>query len=80
MTAVDVRIGVTYSPRELEVELPDDTDADGLASQVEEALRGDDGVLWLTDRKGRRIGVPADKLAWVEIGSPSDRGRVGFGT
>jgi hypothetical protein len=79
MAGVDVRIGVTYSPRELEVELPDDTDADGLASRVEEALRGADGMLWLTDRKGRRIGVPADKLAWVEIGSPSDRGRVGFG-
>jgi hypothetical protein len=36
-------------------------------------------MLWLTDRKGRRVGVPAAKLAYVEIGSASDERRVGFG-
>jgi hypothetical protein len=43
-------------------------------------LKGDLGVLWLTDRKGRRVGVPAAKLAYVEIGSPNEERRVGFGS
>ena len=38
---------------------------------------GHDYLLSLTDTKGRRIVVPADKLAYVEIGSPSV-GQVGF--
>ena len=46
---------------------------------MERALSGDLGVLWLTDRKGRRVGVPAAKLAYVEIGSPTEERRVGFG-
>ena len=31
----------------------------------------------LADSKGRRVLVPTDKLAYVEIGSPS-AGQVGF--
>jgi hypothetical protein len=77
--AVEVRIGVTQSPKELEVDLGDETDAAGVAKMVEEALNGGLGVLWLTDRKGRRVGVPAAKVAYVEIGSPSEERRVGFG-
>jgi hypothetical protein len=76
---VDVRIGVTQAPREIEIELGDDADAEKVAKQFEEALAGESGVLWLTDRKGRRVGVPAAKVAYVEIGTPSDERRVGFG-
>jgi hypothetical protein len=76
---VDVRIGVTQAPKEIEIELGDDTDAEKLAKQFEAALAGESGVLWLTDRKGRRVGVPAAKVAYVEIGTPSDERRVGFG-
>jgi hypothetical protein len=75
---VEVRIGVTQAPREIEVEIGD-ADADKVVKQLEEALKGDSGVLWLTDRRGRRVGVPASKVAYVEIGSPSDERRVGFG-
>jgi hypothetical protein len=76
---VEVRIGVTQSPKEIEVDLGDDADAAAIARSVEDALNGDLGVLWLTDRKGRRVGVPAAKLAYVEIGSPNEERRVGFG-
>jgi hypothetical protein len=75
---VEVRIGVTQSPREIEVELGDDADADSLVKQLEEALTSDT-VVWLTDRKGRRVGIPAAKVAYVEIGSPTEDRRVGFG-
>ncbi|MEI7746629.1 MAG: DUF3107 family protein, partial [Actinomycetota bacterium] len=38
-----------------------------------------DGVLWLTDRKGREVAVPIAKLAYIEVGAPSSDRRVGFG-
>lgn len=75
---MDVRIGVTYSPRELEVQLPDDADRAELRRSVEEALSGDDQVLWLTDRRGREIGVPSKRIAFVEIGEPGQARSFGF--
>ena len=35
-------------------------------------------MLWLTDKKGRRVGVPTAKLAYVEIGAPRSDRRVGL--
>lgn len=75
---MDVRIGLTQTPKELEVQLDDDADAGALRKQVEAAL-ADGSTLWLTDRRGRQVGVPAEKLAYVEIGSPDDAHRIGFG-
>ncbi len=75
---MDVRIGLTQTPKELEVQLGDDADASALRAQVDAALAAG-GTLWLTDRKGRQVGVPAGKLAYVEIGSPEDERRIGFG-
>lgn len=76
---MDVRIGVTYSPKELDLELGDDADAASVRAQVESALgEGDDGVLWLTDRRGRQVGVPVQKIAYVEIGAPGADRRIGF--
>jgi len=75
---VDVRIGVTYSVKELEVQLADDADRDEVRSRVETAVSSGDGVLWLTDRKGREVGVPADKIAYVEIGAGEESRAFGF--
>jgi hypothetical protein len=75
---VDVRIGVTYSPKELELELGDDADSETLKGEIDTALGGK-GALWMTDRRGRQVAVPVDKIAYVEIGSPDDAHRIGFG-
>jgi hypothetical protein len=75
---VEVRIGVTYTPKEIEVDVSDDTDRDQLIAAVEEAVSSEGKVLWLTDRKGRRVGVPSAKLAYVEIGADASQHRVGF--
>lgn len=77
---MDVRIGVTYTAKELEVDLGDDADSDAIRDDVDTALAGDGAVLWLTDKRGRRVGVPVDKVAYVEIGSPEDARRIGFAT
>jgi hypothetical protein len=75
---VDVRIGVTQAPRELNVEVAD-TDRDDLRARVEAALSGATDVLWLTDKRGRDIGVPSAKIAYVELGSADGDRRIGFG-
>jgi len=76
---VDVRIGVIQTPREIEVELVDDTDPDALKKTIEDAVASGQGFLWLTDKKGRQVGVQVEKLAYVDIGSSGDKGRIGFG-
>ena len=76
---MQVRIGVTYTPKEIEVDL-DDSEGDKLSKAVEAALSGSSSVLWVTDRRGRRVGIPADKLAYIELGSPAEERRVGFAT
>ena len=76
---MQVRIGVTNIPREIEVELPDDADADSLRASVEKLLTSGSGMLWLTDRKGHQLGVVVEKLAYIDLGSGSDHARIGFG-
>jgi hypothetical protein len=76
---VDVRIGIIQTPKELEIELSDDTDSEEVLKQIDTALSAPDGVLWLTDRNGRQIAVPSAKVAYVELGAQNDGRRVGFG-
>lgn len=73
---MDVRIGVQHVARELVID--SSLDADAIATAVSKALTGESRILSLDDVKGRRIVVPAEKLAYVEIGEPEAR-RVGFG-
>jgi hypothetical protein len=75
---MDIRIGIVQSMKEIEVELSADADRDKIMKEVEKALTGDQ-VLWLTDRKGRRVGVPASRIAYVELGTPASERVVGFG-
>ena len=36
-------------------------------------------MVWLTDVKGRRVGAPADRIAYVEIEEDGATQHVGFG-
>ncbi|WP_197380587.1 DUF3107 domain-containing protein [Mycolicibacterium mengxianglii] len=73
---MEVKIGVTDSPRELAFISAETPDA--LEKQVTSALTQPDGVLSLTDDKGRRFVILAARIAYVELG-PADSRRVGFG-
>ena len=75
---MDVRIGISQAPRELTVEMPDD-ERDETVGAVEAALSGSVEVLWLVDKRGRRVGVPAAKIAYVEVGTSDGDRRIGFG-
>jgi hypothetical protein len=76
---VDVRIGITQVARELLIELSDDTDRDTLRSSIDAALGGAVDTLTLTDRRGRDILVPAEKIAYIELGPATGDRRIGFG-
>ncbi|KKE98689.1 DUF3107 domain-containing protein [Mycolicibacterium obuense] len=73
---MEVKIGVTDSPRELIINSAQ-TPAE-VEKLVTDALEAGSGVLALTDEKGRRYLVQAARIAYVEIGA-ADARRVGFG-
>jgi hypothetical protein len=75
---MEVRIGVIYSTRELTIET--DESAEAVVAAFDGALSKSDALLWLTDNKGRRIGVPADKIAYVEVAADVGGRKVGFGS
>lgn len=75
---MDVRIGVSQAPRELNLELADDQ-RDELKAQIDAALGGALDVLWLTDKKGRQVALPAAKIAYIELGANDGERRIGFG-
>ena len=72
---VEVKIGVLQTPREIVLE------SNQAPAEVEElvaaALKSVDGQLSLTDERGRRVIVPANLVAYIEIAQADSR-RVGF--
>lgn len=74
---MEVKIGVQYSARELSLESPQTPDE--VENALAAAYKSSGGLFTLVDEKGRRVVVPVDKIAYVEIADAHDR-RVGFGT
>ncbi|MET7288332.1 DUF3107 domain-containing protein [Streptomyces sp. NPDC005573] len=74
---MEVKIGVQHAPREIVLESGQSVEE--IERVVAEALAGKSALLSLKDERGRQILVPADRLAYVEIGEPTVR-KVGFGT
>jgi uncharacterized protein DUF3107 len=72
---VEVKIGVQQAQREMVVEVGES--AEEIQQQVSDVLASGEGVIVLTDVKGRRVVVPGAKVAYVEIGT-GVAGAVGF--
>lgn len=72
---MDIRIGITNSPRELSFE--SDQSAAAVEKLVADALGSDAKYLALVDDKGKIYIVPTGALAYVEVGSEESR-RIGF--
>jgi hypothetical protein len=73
---VEVKIGVQHANRELVLE--SEQSPEEVEKAVADALAGKSNLLQLTDEKGRKVLIPADRLAYVEIGEVAIR-KVGFG-
>ena len=74
---MEVKIGVQNAAREIVLESAQT--ADEVESAVAAALSGSEKLLKLSDEHGRKVLVPAERLAYVEIGEQAPR-KVGFGT
>ena len=74
---MDIRIGIVNAPREVAIETDGDTSIDDIKKIVDTAVTAGAGLVWITDKKGRETGFPADKIAYIEIGSSEDQ-RIGF--
>ena len=72
---MEIKIGMRQTNREIVLE--SEQTRDDVTAAVTKAL-GDGGALTLDDEKGRRVIVPVDDLAYVEVGEETVR-RVGFG-
>jgi len=76
---VDIRIGVTDTPREINLVLPDDTDRDEVKSAVSAAISGASDTLWMVDEKGREVAIPTARIAYVELSADGETNQIGFG-
>ncbi|MFD6418282.1 DUF3107 domain-containing protein [Streptomyces sp. NPDC060194] len=74
---MEIKIGVQHAPREIVLE--SGQSAEEVEKVVGAALAGKAPLLSLTDEHGRKVLVPSDRLAYVEIGEAAVR-KVGFTT
>jgi hypothetical protein len=72
---VEVKIGVLHTPREIVLEsTQSQAEVEALVSA---AIADVAGLLSLTDERGRKVIVPANLVAYIEI-AQADVRRVGF--
>ena len=72
---MEIKIGIQDTARELV--LASGQSLDEVDQLISDALGTEDGLLRLTDDKGRKVVVPAAKIAYVEM-TPTEARRVGF--
>ena len=71
---MEVKIGVQHAPREIVFETTEDPAE--IEKRIAEAV-AKDGTFSIDDTRGRRILVPGNRIAYVEMGSGTP-GQVGF--
>lgn len=71
-----VRIGVVESTKVVELEVDDPAEFE---QSFTAALEGTEALVWVEDAKSRRVGIPRDKVAYVEIETEDGKTAVGFG-
>jgi hypothetical protein len=74
---VEVKIGVLHTAREIVVDVQ--LTPEEVETTVSEALKSVDGQLVLVEERGRKVIVPANLVAYVDIAQEDVR-RVGFAT
>lgn len=73
---MEIKVGIQHVTREVMV------DSTQSKADVEEAFASavaDGTVLSLTDERGRKVMIPASKIAYLDLGEENTR-RVGFGS
>lgn len=71
-----VRIGIAESTKVVELETDDPAEFE---QSFTAALGGDETMVWVVDAKNRRVGIPREKVSYVEIETEDGKQAVGFG-
>jgi hypothetical protein len=74
---MELNIGVVHTAKELTIEL--EGSVDDVVAMFDDAMKSGAPIVWLIDAKGRRVGAPTDKIAYLEINDNGSARRVGFG-
>jgi hypothetical protein len=75
---MEVIFGVQARDGSIRAQVPDDK-VDDLRKQLEAAFSADGpNIVWVTDKDGREVGIPSDKIAFVEFGTEKASRQVGF--
>jgi Protein of unknown function (DUF3107) len=69
-----VRIGVADTNKVFELEVDD---VKAFQEEIEASIAGG-AMAWFTDSKGKRVGLPARAVAFVEIDVEGDSHSIGF--
>ena len=75
---MDLRIGIAHMQKEVNLEMADDFDLSAFKSNLEEVSKNETSIVWLTDVNGREVGIPGNKIGYVEIGIQDSGRTVGF--
>lgn len=73
---MEIRIGVTESQKEISLQINDK--AEELSKRIDNSLAEGSIMIWFDDEKGKRVGVPTQKLAYIEIDAEVAPRSVGF--
>ena len=70
-----VKIGVADTNKVIEFDV---SSPEEVKTMLDEAFTVGQSMLWLHDTKNRLVGLPLDRVAYVEIDEASDSRTVGF--
>lgn len=73
---MNVRIGIADTGKVVELDVDDPA---AFERSMDEAFAGDKAMLWFEDSKKRRVGIPRNRIGFVEIEQEGARVPVGFG-
>jgi Protein of unknown function (DUF3107) len=74
---VEIKVGILHNNREIVVETTESSS--DVQAAFEKARVSADGLLTLTDERGRKVMIAASAIAYLDIGQENAR-HVGFGT
>jgi hypothetical protein len=74
---VEIKVGILHINREIVVETAES--AADVQAAFEQARVSADGLLTLTDERGRKVMIAASAIGYLDLGQENTR-HVGFGT
>ncbi len=70
-----VRISMSRSPREVELDIDD---LAGFKGEVSKLYADEQQIWWVTDIKGKELGLPVEHIGHIEIDTADSERHIGF--